>query len=234
VPQDGQRWTTIAELRREHRNRFHEDAGLTGVGTEPEFAIGQRALLVPHAGANLLWDCVTLLDDATVAEVERRGGLAGIAVSHPHFYSSMVEWADAFDCPVHLHESNRDWVMRPDPHIELWSGDTLALGDGTTLVRCGGHVPGATVLHWAPGDALLVGDVVMVVPDRRWVSFMYSFPNLIPLGEDAVRGVAAALEPFAFERIYGGWRGRNVPRDAHAVVQRSAVRYVQALRGELP
>jgi glyoxylase-like metal-dependent hydrolase (beta-lactamase superfamily II) len=234
VPEDGQRWTTLADLRADHVNRIREDGALVGIGTEPEIAIGQRALLVPHNGSNLLWDCITLLDDETVAEVERRGGLAGIAVSHPHFYSAMVEWADAFDCPIHLHESNRDWVMRPDPRIELWSGDTLELGDGATLIRCGGHFPGATVLHWGPGSAILVGDVVMVVPDRRWVSFMYSFPNLIPLGEEAVRGVAAALDPFPFEHIYGGWWGRNVRRDGHGAVQRSAARYVRALRGELP
>jgi hypothetical protein len=29
--------------------------------------------------------------------------------------------------------------------------------------------------------ALFSGDIIQVVPDRRWVSFMYSYPNLIPL-----------------------------------------------------
>ena len=53
----------------------------------PDFAIGQRALLVPFGDSNLLWDCITLLDDATAAEIERRGGLAAIAISHPHYYS---------------------------------------------------------------------------------------------------------------------------------------------------
>ena len=38
---------------------------------------------------------------------------------------------------------------------------------------------------------------------------MYSYPNLIPLPAAAVRGIAAALEPFAFERIYGAWWGRS-------------------------
>ena len=67
-----------------------------GIGTEPKFAIGQRALLVPGAGGNLLWDCISLLDDETVAAVDDLGGLSAIAISHPHFYSSMMAWSEAF------------------------------------------------------------------------------------------------------------------------------------------
>ena len=76
VPKDGQRWTTLAELASDHSNDFRDEGTLTGVGTEPGFAIGQRALLVPFGDANVMWDCITLLDDATAEEVERRGGHA--------------------------------------------------------------------------------------------------------------------------------------------------------------
>jgi hypothetical protein len=48
VPEDGQKWTTFEELAQTHRNELREDSELTGVGTEPWLAIGQRALLVPH------------------------------------------------------------------------------------------------------------------------------------------------------------------------------------------
>src|SRR5690242_812982 len=92
VPPEGQQWTTLAQLRAGHENTNQAEGGLVGIGTKPKFAIGQRALLVPWRGANLLWDCVTLLDDATAEAVERRGGLAAIAISHPHYYSAMVEW----------------------------------------------------------------------------------------------------------------------------------------------
>ncbi len=231
VPEEGQQWTTLAALRAEHRNEVRDDAGFVGVGTEPSFAIGQRALLVPWRGSNLLWDCVTLLDDETAAEVERRGGLAAIAISHPHYYSAMVEWAERFDCPVYLHADDAVWAMRPSPRLEHWRGETRELGEGLTLVRCGGHFAGGQVLHVAGRRALLSGDVVQVIPDRAWVSFMYSYPNLIPLGEAAVRRIAAALEPFPFETIHGAWWGRVVRRDGSEVVRRSAERYVRALRG---
>lgn len=234
VPESGQAWTTMDELRAGHANEIRDDAGLTGIGTAPAFAIGQRALLVPWGETNLLWDCVTLLDEATAAEVDRRGGLGAIAISHPHYYSAMAEWARRFACPVLLHAGDAPWIMRPDPAIELWDGETRELGHGLTLVRCGGHFPGATVLHRAGGaGALLSGDVVQVIPDRTHVAFMWSYPNLVPLPEATVRAIGAALEPFAFATIHGAWWDRVVRRDAKAVVRRSVERYGRALRGEL-
>ncbi len=58
---------------------------------------------------------------------------------------------------------------------------------------------------------------------------MYSYPNLIPLPATAVQRIREKVEPLAFERLYGAWFERIVPRDAHAVVQRSAERYIRAL-----
>jgi hypothetical protein len=233
VPVSGQQWTTLEELRRDHRNVLRDEAGFTGIGTEPKFAIGQRALLVPWGESNLLWDCVTLLDDETADAVAARGGLRAIAISHPHYYSAMVEWAHRFGCPVLLHEADREWIMRPDDAIELWSGDTRELGDGLTLVRCGGHFAGGTVLHRADGT-LLAGDIVQVIPDRTHVSFMYSYPNYIPLPEAEIRGILAALEPFDYERILGAWWGTVIGSRGRAIVERSAQRYISAINGEMP
>lgn len=233
----GQAWTTLAELCRDHSNRIEEeDAGVVGIGTEPEFAIGQRALLLRTEAGNVLWDCVSLLDDATVAEVERLGGIRAIAVSHPHYYSSVVEWSRAFGgAPVFLHEADRSWVMRPDPAIRFWAGDSRELLPGLTLHRLGGHFAGGAALHWAAGaggrGALFTGDIIQVVQDWRWVSFMYSYPNLIPLSAAEVRRIAATVEPLAFERLFGAWWERNVMADAAGAVQRSAKRYLAALCG---
>lgn len=229
----GQRWTTLEDLRRDHRNEIREDLGLIGIGTEPLFAIGQRALLVITPGGNLLWDCVTLLDTATISRVKELGGLRGIAISHPHYYSSVVQWAEAFDVPVHLHAADRRWVMRPDRRIQHWEGDSKELWDGLTLIRAGGHFAGGTVLHWPAGanglGALLTGDIIQVAQDRRWVSFMYSYPNYIPLGPGAVDAIVTAVSGFEFDRIYGAWWERNVVAGGRDAIQRSAKRYKQHL-----
>ncbi len=232
----GQQWTTLENLRRDHRNEFRpQETNLIGIGTTPSFAIGQRALLIQHPEGNLLWDCITLLDDETVRQVNALGGIKAIAISHPHFYSCMVEWSHAFHAPVYLHAANRDYVMRPDSALEFWEGEILSLGAGLTLIRCGGHFPGSTALHWAGGadgrGALLTGDTLYVVQDRRYVSFMYSFPNLLPLPAREVRRIAQAVEPYAFDRVYAAWWDRVLTGDGSAAVQRSARRYIAHLEG---
>jgi glyoxylase-like metal-dependent hydrolase (beta-lactamase superfamily II) len=233
---DGQQWTTLESLREGHTADVREEEpGLLGLGMKPTFAIGQRALLAQSDAGNVLWDCIPLIDDEIVDAVQQRGGLIAIAISHPHYYSSMVEWAKTFDAPIYIHEADARWVMRPDSRVVFWEGEERRLGPDLTLVRLGGHFAGGTVLHWAAGQsgagALLSGDIIQVVQDRRWVSFMRSYPNLIPLPGAAVQRMVSALAPYPFERIYGAWYDRIVASDAKRAVERSAQRYVRALEG---
>ena len=142
----------------------------------------------------------------------------------------MVEWSEQLGgVPILLHEADREWIMRPDPAIELWSGDVKELWGGLTLLRLGGHYPGGTVLHDRKGSTILSGDILQVIPDRRFVGFMWSYPNLIPLPAAEVLRIAAALEGRQFDRILGAWWDRLVPRDGSGVVRRSAERYAARL-----
>jgi hypothetical protein len=232
VRHGGQKWTTLKSLATDHQNRFEEEAPrLLGIGTVPEFAIGQRALLVQSPAGNLLWDCITLLDDRTIADVNARGRIRAIAISHPHYYTAMVEWAEYFDAQIFLHIADREWVMRKSPRIQFWDGTTLRLWDELTLINCGGHFEGGTVLHWPAGadgkGALLTGDIIQVVQDRRYVSFMRSYPNLIPLSATAINHILKTIEPFPFEQIYGAWWNTNVLANAKHSVRRSAERYLR-------
>jgi glyoxylase-like metal-dependent hydrolase (beta-lactamase superfamily II) len=233
VPPTGQSWTTLENLGARHFNSFrqHED-GLIGIGTQPNFAIGQGALIVCTPHGNVLWDTIAMLDAATVSLLKGLGGIKAIAISHPHFYTSMVEWSRAFDAPIHLHAADRVWIMRPDPAIKLWDGETLALLPGVTLIRCGGHFPGGTVLHWAKGSGILCSsDIATVTTDRKFLTFMRSYPNFIPLSAREVEGIAAALAPFAFDTIYGHYFDRVIARDAKQVMQASVARYLAAIGG---
>ncbi|MDQ3197792.1 MAG: MBL fold metallo-hydrolase [Verrucomicrobiota bacterium] len=234
VPPGGQQWTTLERLRTRHRNAWESyEPGLLGIGSTPEFAIGQRALLLRTDEGNFLWDCISLLDDATGALIRSLGGLQGIAISHPHYYSTMVEWSRAFDdAPIYLHASDRKWVMRPDETIRFWDGETNELAPGVTLLRCGGHFTGGTILHWRNGaenrGALLTGDVVAVTPDGM-VSFMFSYPNAIPLPARAVETIGQKVSELAFDRIYGAFWARVVPSNAQEIVRLSIARYLAAI-----
>lgn len=230
VGSNGQQWTTLDSLRKDHEPKIETaEPGLLGIGIEPAFAIGQRALLTE----GLLWDCIPFLDETIAAAVEAGGGIEAIAISHPHYYSAMVEWAERFDARILLHEADRAWVQRPDPRVEFWSGERRALSSRLELIRLGGHFPGGTVCLWRSGangrGALLTGDIVQVAADRNWVSFMWSYPNLIPLPANEVRAIAARLKGLEFDRLYGAWWRSIIETDAKNKVARSATRYRDAL-----
>jgi hypothetical protein len=231
----GQTWTSLEEIRTLHRaviSRY--ELGLYGIGATPDLAIGQRALLVCSSSGNVLWDCIALLDDAIIDFIRVMGGLSAIAISHPHFYTTMIEWSRAFDnAPIYLHNANKRWVKRLDGSIRFWDKDRVSLNDEICLIRVGGHFEGSTVLHWSGTTdgkgALLVGDSMVVVQDRRWVSFMRSYPNLIPLSGRAVEQIGRAVADLTFERLYGAfWQG-IVAKEAKNAVARSVQRYLQAL-----
>lgn len=235
IPPGGQQWTTLEQMREEgHQTAQRAELyGLPGIGTDPRFAIGQRALLVPGEGGNLLWDCITYLDDETVAAVQALGGISAIAISHPHYYGTMVQWSEAFGgVPIHLHRGDQQWVQRSG-EIRYWDGDSQEILPGRTVYRAGIHFAGGTILHWADGaegrGALCTGDIFQVVEDRRWVSFMYSYPNLIPEHPDTIRRAVRLVEPLDFDVIYGAWWGKVVTSDAKAAVTRSAERYLRHL-----
>jgi len=239
VPRSGQRWTTLAELAEAgHSSDIRElEPGLVGIGTTPPVCIGQRSLLVTTDAGNVLWDLGGYLDEDAVGAVRERGGLIGIAASHPHFYGAVTEWSRRLGgVPILLPEADVRWLLRPSPHVRTWAG-TLEVVPGVTLVQCGGHFAGSAVLHWAAGaggrGVLLTGDTVLVTPGQDRVTFLRSAPNRIPLPERMVRRIVTALDPYDFDRIYAAWWDTTLDAGAKAVLRRDADRYVAWLRGEV-
>ncbi|MDX3434405.1 MBL fold metallo-hydrolase [Streptomyces sp. ME01-18a] len=228
----GQRWTTLAELKAAGYKGVlaEEGPGLIGIGSEPKTGIGQRALLARTPSGNVLWDMTTYLDDDLIAQVNDIGGVDIIAISHPHFYGSMVEWAHAFDAPIFIHAADRKWLPRLDDSIVLWRGDTTEVADGVTLINAGVHFAGGQVMHWQDGEhgqgALLTGDIFHVVQDRRHVSFMYSYPNFIPERPRRVRRALRLVENFPYQRVYGATWNRLIDTNGVEAVSRSAERYL--------
>lgn len=239
VAATGQAWTTLERLQDTHSPIFRYEGDLMAVGIAPAFGINQRALLVPTAAGNVLWDCISLLSPAMVDIIKGLGGLTAIAISHPHYYTTLVEWSRAFgDIPVYLHKADAEWVMRADPCIRFWEGETLEIAPGFTLVRSGGHFEGGTVAHWAAGaggrGALLSGDLLQVVADRKHLGFMRSYPNFIPLGAQAVTQVAARVAPFAYDAIYGAFWNGLIASQAQDAMARSVARHIAWLDRPAP
>ncbi len=100
-------------------NQFkYEENGLFSIRTEPQFGIGQRAFLVQTSHGNMLWDCISFIDQNTIDFINRVGDLTAIAISHAHFFTTMVDWSHLFgDVPIYLHKDIENWVVRPDQCI---------------------------------------------------------------------------------------------------------------------
>ena len=238
IGRGGQRWTTLDALRAEGRRSDIRDVepGLLGIGVTPSFGIGQRALVVATDAGQVLWDPPGLIDEAAIAAVRRRGPLRAVTASHPHFYGVAIEWAHAFPgAEVLLPSADAQWLMRPDPSVRHWSG-SLDVAPGVRLIQVGGHFAGSAVLHWeadAEGrGVLLTGDTLPVVADRRYVSFMRSYPNYVPLPAAAVQRIVERVSPLVFDRIYDGWWSSVLETGAHDAVLNSAERYSRWVSGD--
>ncbi len=232
---EGQAWTTVEDLALHHRVVEEEDTGMLSLGMRPGFAIDQRSLLLETDAGNLLWEALPLVTDEAVAAVRARGGAERIVICHPHFHASMVAGREVRGgIQILLHEATRPWVQRPDPRIEFWAGDQLSLSTAVTLIRTGGHFEGSTALHWSdgprPGGALFSGDVPQVVMDRRSVSFMYSYPNLIPMRTRHVLALRERLSRFDYQDVFGYAKGREIRGEARAAVDASFDRYLAMVR----
>lgn len=230
----GQRWSTPEALARDHRVRFEEAAGVTTLVLEPTFAIGQRAFLIPHGSGVFMWECLSVVTDEAVARLQALGGVTGIGISHPHFYSGMTAWSEALGgVPVYLHAADRDWIQRAPAALRLWEGERCALADNLELVHLPGHFEGSAGLWWKDGPrgegSLFPGDAVQVVMDRRFTTFMYSYPNAIPLGARALAELEARVARLRFEDVFGFAPGRQIIGDAQARVEASFQRYRAAL-----
>jgi hypothetical protein len=222
----GQRWTTLEAVNAQHRNVFELVApGMFAIYSTPNFGINQRAHLLCKPEGNVLWDCITNLDVSTKTIIDSLGGISAIALSHPHNFSTIIEWSEAFHAPVYINEKDAAWLTRSSEKVRTWNG-LEKINEDMTLIECGGHFPGASVLHWNKGaGALLVGDTIQVTPTRRTVSFMYSYPNMIPLPQRGIRSILDAVEPFNFEDMYGAF-GLYIRGGAKEAVRQSADRYL--------
>ena len=236
VLEAGQSWSCLDKM----QSRFSISVDILtdsifSLKVVPQFAIGQRALLVMSPSGNILWDCLPFIDQSTIDFIDSKGGIKGIAISHPHFYGLMEEYAAIFDCPVFLHASDQQWIMSArSTAITLWEGIELELWDNIKIINTGGHFPGSCILsHPRFGDSgtLLTSDSIYVSRDRNQVTCMHSYPNLIPLSADAVQKIIDRVMPLKFDRIYGGFDFMNIESNAKSIFERSMKNYLEIVDG---
>ncbi|KAK3720846.1 hypothetical protein LTR37_003509 [Vermiconidia calcicola] len=241
VPPSGQTWTSLAQMREQYKNNFHQaknEERMWSIVTEPKFGIGQRCVLLQTPEGNVLWDCITYLDSETVETIKAKGGLKAIVISHPHYYTTHLDWAEAFDCPVYIAAEDEEWVCRPDPdgRRRLLSGNFEDIIPGVCAAKPGGHFPGSLVLSWdkklfiadtfvtvpvrPPSMGLLRFNVLILVqsayyhldrpPGTTSYAFMWSIPNMLPLPPSELYKMWQVLKELDFESTHAAFLGTDI------------------------
>lgn len=241
VPPAGQSFTTLSSLKRSSKaykniwTPFPSDDHFISIHTEPKFAIGQRCILIKTPQGNILWDCITFLDSETISKINDLGGLAAIVISHPHYYTTHLEWGNVFECPVYLSWEDKGWLNRLDrlgkarTFIEGTSEEIEIAGEktGVTILKLGGHFPGSLVC--LAYERLLIADTLLTTPSGLgdWSKgpdgrrdgkpdgmnsyvFMWSIPNMIPLAPDDIARMWEILKKYDFKSTHGAFTGTEV------------------------
>jgi len=214
VPLDGQKWTNSKTLLSNHKVEIKQlKPHLYEFLIKPTFGIGQRAIFVESDQGNILWDCIPLLDNEVQNFISEKGGLKGIAISHPHYYSNMKEWSKKFNCPIYLPETEKDFVVNGTNKIHYWSGEGIKLWDGIELIRIGGHFKGSSILRiptLSEKGTILCGDTFYLSMSLKHFSVMYSYPNRIPLPIAEVERIRDKVKEINFDEIYGFWNYQHL------------------------
>lgn len=231
VPPSGQSFTTMADIRATgHSNEFKpydHDEQIISIHTVPRFAIGQRAMLIRTPQGNVLWDCISYIDAETIDKVRELGGLKAIVISHPHFYSSHIQWARAFQCPVYTSAEDLRWTTTPSAHRKPLTEIDTDIMPGVKAIKLGGHFPGSLVLLY--NGRLFTADTLMATPASigKWevdalgakrakppglnsFAFLWSFPNHIPLSADEIYRMWGILKRYKFRATHGIMDGMEI------------------------
>ncbi|KAI1264933.1 beta-lactamase-like protein [Xylariaceae sp. FL1019] len=240
TPPSGQSFTTLTSLRSTHKNTFtplaSDPENIISITTTPKFAIGQRAIIIRTPKGNVLWDCVTLLDPDTISHIKALGGLSGMIISHPHYYTTHLEWASAFSCPVYLASEDSTWLAQRSP-CQVFIDRVTAPILGTTVLKLGGHFPGSLVLLY--NKRLFIADTLVTTPSGlgSWDTdamgtkrerprgmnsfvFMWSIPNMIPLAPDELARMWRVLKEYEFSSTHGAFLGVDIEKSVPEMKRR--------------
>jgi hypothetical protein len=229
VPSTGQHWTSSEDIPRTHSVKLnHLQDRLYEMEINPIFAIGQRALLLLSENGNVLWDCISLLDELTTEFIKSKGGLKAICFSHPHFYSNMNDWGELFNCPIFIHKNDAEHIMVRGKHIQLWEGDELELWDGIKIMLIGGHFAGSSILHvpfLSEKGTIICGDTLFLSPSKKHFSVVYSSPNRIPLPLAEMARIKDRFDGISFDSFYGYIKAQNLNKNVKEIFEKSMDRY---------
>lgn len=239
TPPTGQSFTTLSSIQSsDHHNiwtPFLDDENFISITTQPKVAIGQRCILIKTPQGNVLWDCITLLDEGTITKIRALGGLKAVVISHPHYYTTHLLWARTFNCPVYISTEDRQWLAQTSSSHQIFLKETEVetelkidhVGTGLMMLKLGGHFPGSLVVLYK--SRLLVADTLVSTPSglsnfsvdalgiprerpagMNSYVFMWSIPNMIPLPPKELTRMWGVLRKYGWRSTHGAFVGADI------------------------
>lgn len=230
VLEGGTDWTTEELIQSDFHNVMNlEEPNLWSIHIRPSFASSQRAFFFRSDHGNILWDCLSLLDEQTKQQLDDLGGIQTIVLSNPHFQTGVCKWAEQFHAEVVVHETDVKFLVEQPRRLKTWTGEYYQIQDGFDLIRIGGSFLGSSVLIWQAGSqekgCMFTGDTLFVTKDRSWISFLDSNQHVVWKISD-IQDLGQKLNKYTFDRIYGAWPNRTIDTNGNEVVKQSVKRVV--------
>lgn len=237
APDGAQHWVDPYEYGRRHDGDVQVvelEPGLWAVNGPRGVGIGQQAKIIATSIGTVMVDAPAVITPSAIEAVATLGPTLAIIPSHPHMFGLQSLWSAALgNAPVYVSAADEHWLGARPAHLRLWDG-ALSPAPGVRASQPGGHFPGSSVVHWVGSDGkgvLLSSDTVGVNRDGKTASFMWSFPNYIPLSAAVTRRIVTHIDRYEFDRIYGNFPSA-ITKDAKARVTASADRHIAWLGGE--
>ena len=197
LPENGWSFVTPGDLSARLTHHWREAIpGVWEFWSEPRFGLDSHGWLLIHPDGNVAFEAAPHYDDAQLAQIDRLGGIAVLAASHPHGYGALYQLQDRFSPELLIQKDDLQWTkaMRV-----TWPYDeTFVIHPGLTLHHTGGHYDGHAILHDAGRRAVFAGDALKIDFSAdgapRAISCHKAYHKQIPLSRD---------ELLRYRRVFG-------------------------------
>ncbi len=205
LPEEGWDFVTPAQLA--SRLNFHWREAIPGVWefwSTPRFGLDSHGWLLAYPDGNVAFECAPFYDMAQLKQIERLGGIATLAASHPHGYGALWQLQDHFKPEVMIQKDDLQWTKAM--RVTLPYDAQIQIRPGLTLYHTGGHYEGHAILYDIERRAVFAGDALKIDMDNcgtaDGLSCHKAYHKKIPLTPDEATRYRRIFEKLDFDVVF--------------------------------
>ena len=205
LPADGWAFARPHEL--EQRSQYHWREAIPGVWefwSTPRFGLDSHGWLLTYPDGNVAFEAAPHYNVAQLQQIERLGGIAHLAASHPHGYGALYQLQDHFKPELLIQKDDLQWTKAM--RVTLPYDEIFEIRPGLTLHHTGGHYEGHAILHDAERRAVFAGDALKIdfaaTGNAQAISCHKAYHKQIPLSHDELRRYRAVFAKLDFTSVF--------------------------------